>query len=118
MINAKIVDTFLGAIKNNEELTGAVQIICSAKDHEKLELGPILLNDINDLFKIMETIGVARWEDVKGMPVQIEVNEDKISTIANIYDDEKRLNFFVNDTAPAEETDEVEELKDVEVVEE
>ena len=117
MINARIIDTILGAIKNKEGLLGAVQIICSAKDYERIELGPVLLKDMTDLFQIMETIGIARWEDAKGQPVQIQIEEDKVVAIANLYDDEKCLNFFANNEAIEESTEEVgiEEIKDTDI---
>jgi hypothetical protein len=68
----------------------------------------------------METIGIARWEDAKGQPIQIQIEEDRVVAIANLYDDEKYLNFFTNSEAAEKSTEEVgiEEIKntDIEIV--
>lgn len=109
MINAKIINSYLGAADLNGSTTLGLQFAAANKENE-FRSRPIVIRDAENIQAFLRVVGVPCWEEIGGKAVQIEVNDNnEIVKIANIIDEDLSLNF--SDEAPAENTSEQEVLQ-------
>lgn len=101
MLNAKILDTFLGLAKDGDNFYMAMSLFIGTKD-KQYTVGPIAVADLGAIAGILQVAEVPNWEKVVGQPVQIEVTEDEITKMANIVNEDIYLNFTKE--APVQDT--------------
>ena len=92
MINAKIVNARLGMGLRGDEVILAVLLVAETKDKNYV-IGPITIESLNDLAKILTIAGTSDWESVIGSLIQIEAEGDFVTKMANCLDDEIFTSF-------------------------
>ena len=116
MFNVKIVDSYLGICKTEDGSALGAYLGFQNKD-KSYSIGPIIISDLNSIAGILAVADAVKWEGLIGQAVQIEVEEDKITKMINLIDEDICLNF--TDRTQEEDTlnQEVEDITDkVEIV--
>lgn len=93
MINGKIDNTIIAVTQ--EGLMFQLSIYYKANDEKKITTtNPILLKDTNDLITLMTVIGEPVYENLKNAAVQIEIEDNIITKIANFCDDNLQITLI------------------------
>lgn len=106
MLNAKILDSFLGLAKDGDNFYMIMSLLIGTKD-KQYTVGPVTITDLSAIAGILQVAEVSNWERVIGQPVQIEVTGDEITKMANIVNEDIYLNFTKE--APTQDTSNQEE---------
>lgn len=88
MKNVKIVDSYLGFSPR-----GLIAQLRFQNKNEQYVAGPFVLTNLEPIVAILQVADADDWDELKGKIVQIEVENDFVTKVANILNEELCINL-------------------------
>lgn len=110
MVNARIIDTLFGIDIQSGEMGVRFAFSYKENEEEKIVQTPSIkitsLDNITSLLKIAES---QTWEGMIGRVIQIDIKDNELISIANIFDSDIQINFAKEQKQEEEELTNIEE---------